>query len=67
MEQPPRPTLFDFHGVSMTSYFTSNWDNIQNFKARPDDIIIATYPKAGAVSSFVLLSKIFYTLLDYSH
>lgn len=47
MEKPPRPTLLDFHGVYMTKYFTENWDNIQNFKARPDDIVIATYPKAG--------------------
>uniref|UniRef100_A0A4W6G3U0 Sulfotransferase n=1 Tax=Lates calcarifer TaxID=8187 RepID=A0A4W6G3U0_LATCA len=44
---PSRPTLFDFHGVSMTKYFTDNWDSVQNFKARPDDILIATYPKAG--------------------
>ncbi|KAG7228223.1 hypothetical protein INR49_013386 [Caranx melampygus] len=47
MELPSRPTLFDFHGVSMTKYFTDNWDNVQNFKARPDDIVIATYPKAA--------------------
>lgn len=31
----------------MTNYFTDNWDNVQNFQARPDDILIATYPKAG--------------------
>uniref|UniRef100_UPI003AAFCD4D cytosolic sulfotransferase 3-like isoform X2 n=1 Tax=Centroberyx gerrardi TaxID=166262 RepID=UPI003AAFCD4D len=47
MELPPRPKLFDFHGVSITKYFTDNWDNVQNFKARPDDILIASYPKAG--------------------
>uniref|UniRef100_A0A3B4WR44 Sulfotransferase n=1 Tax=Seriola lalandi dorsalis TaxID=1841481 RepID=A0A3B4WR44_SERLL len=47
MELPLRPKLFDFHGVSMTKYFTDNWYNIQNFKARPDDILTATYPKAG--------------------
>lgn len=47
MEKLPRPTLFDFHGVSMTKYFTDNWDDIQNFQARPDDILVATYPKAG--------------------
>ena len=44
---PPRPNLFDFHGVSMVHYFTDNWEKIQNFQARPDDILIATYPKAG--------------------
>lgn len=49
MEQPPRPTMFDFHGICMTKYFTSNWDDVQNFKARPDDILIATYPKAGGL------------------
>ncbi|XP_064154451.1 cytosolic sulfotransferase 3-like [Anguilla rostrata] len=43
----PRPELIDFHGVSMTHYFTDNWDNVQNFQAKPDDILIATYPKAG--------------------
>ena len=42
-----RSVLFDFHGVQMTKYFTENWENIQNFQARPDDILIATYPKAG--------------------
>uniref|UniRef100_A0A3Q0T3Y6 Sulfotransferase n=1 Tax=Amphilophus citrinellus TaxID=61819 RepID=A0A3Q0T3Y6_AMPCI len=42
-----RPSLFDFYGVCMTKYFTDNWDNIQNFKAGPDDIVLASYPKAG--------------------
>lgn len=42
-----RPELVDFHGVSMIEIFTIDWENIQNFKARPDDILIATYPKAG--------------------
>lgn len=50
MELTPRPELFDFHGVSMTKYFTDNWRNVQDFKARPDDILIATYPKAGEVT-----------------
>ncbi|XP_061760239.1 cytosolic sulfotransferase 2-like [Nerophis ophidion] len=47
MDSSFRAELFDFHGVSMTRYFTDNWDNVQNFQARPDDILIATYPKAG--------------------
>ncbi|XP_074537715.1 cytosolic sulfotransferase 1-like [Halichoeres trimaculatus] len=47
MEQESRPTLFDFHGVHMTKYCTDNWENVQNFQAKPNDIFIATYPKAG--------------------
>ena len=47
MDLYSRPELFDFHGVSMTHYFTDNWENIQKFQARPDDILIASYPKAG--------------------
>lgn len=46
-----RPELFDFHGVSMIKLFTSDWEKIQNFKARPDDIVIATYPKAGRLQN----------------
>ncbi|XP_029975204.1 cytosolic sulfotransferase 3-like [Salarias fasciatus] len=48
MDEVPRPELFDFHGVSLTQYFTENWENVRNFQARPDDILIATYPKAGS-------------------
>lgn len=43
----PRPELFDFHGVSMRHFFTDNWDNIQNFQGKPDDVYIVSYPKAG--------------------
>ncbi|XP_035500247.1 cytosolic sulfotransferase 3 isoform X2 [Scophthalmus maximus] len=60
MELPLRPTLFDFHGVSMTKYFTDNWDDIQNFKARPDDILIATYPKAGTTWVSYILDLLYF-------
>ncbi|KAJ8258203.1 hypothetical protein GJAV_G00194320 [Gymnothorax javanicus] len=43
----PRPVLIDFHGVSMVKYATDSWDDVQNFQAKPEDILIATYPKAG--------------------
>uniref|UniRef100_A0A3B4FFJ1 Sulfotransferase n=1 Tax=Pundamilia nyererei TaxID=303518 RepID=A0A3B4FFJ1_9CICH len=56
MEGLHRPQLFDFHGVSMINAFTDNWDNVQNFKARPDDIVIATYPKAGLLKSIFACS-----------
>ncbi|KAL1021532.1 hypothetical protein UPYG_G00014480 [Umbra pygmaea] len=60
MELPPRPKLFDFHGVSMTNYFTDNWNNVQNFQARPDDILIATYPKAGTTWVSYILDQLYY-------
>uniref|UniRef100_A0A8C9YTK9 Sulfotransferase n=1 Tax=Sander lucioperca TaxID=283035 RepID=A0A8C9YTK9_SANLU len=47
MDVIPRPELFDFHGVCMTHYYTDNWEKVQNFQARPDDIVINSYPKAG--------------------
>ncbi|XP_070695211.1 cytosolic sulfotransferase 3-like [Pempheris klunzingeri] len=55
-----RPELFDFHGVSMSHYFTDNWENIQNFKARPDDILIATYPKAGTTWASYILDLLYF-------
>ncbi|XP_036961258.1 cytosolic sulfotransferase 2-like isoform X2 [Acanthopagrus latus] len=60
MEQPLRPTPIDFHGVCMTKYFTDNWDNVQNFKARPDDILIATYPKAGTTWVSYILDLLYF-------
>ncbi|KAM6982249.1 cytosolic sulfotransferase 3-like [Tautogolabrus adspersus] len=55
-----RPELFEFHGVSMTHYFTDNWENVQNFKARPDDIVIATYPKAGTTWVSYILDLLYF-------
>ncbi|XP_068199591.1 cytosolic sulfotransferase 1-like [Antennarius striatus] len=60
MEFPPRPEIFDFHGVSMTQYFTRNWEKVQNFKARPDDILIATYPKAGTTWVSYILDLLYF-------
>ncbi|XP_053173573.1 cytosolic sulfotransferase 3-like [Scomber japonicus] len=60
MDSPPRPELFDFHGVGMTHYFTDNWENIQNFQARPDDILIATYPKAGTTWVSYILDLLYF-------
>lgn len=50
LDIPSRPELFDFHGVSMTHHYTDNWENLQNFQARPDDVLIAAYPRSGQSS-----------------
>ncbi|XP_061159604.1 cytosolic sulfotransferase 3-like [Syngnathus typhle] len=60
MEAPPRPELFDFHGVPMTKFFTDNWENVKTFKAKPDDIVIATYPKSGTTWVCYLLDRLFF-------
>ncbi|XP_023812455.1 cytosolic sulfotransferase 1 isoform X2 [Oryzias latipes] len=60
MDLPPRSKLFDFHGVSMIPCFTDNWENYQNFQARPDDILIATYPKAGTTWVSYILDLLYF-------
>ncbi|XP_029975196.1 cytosolic sulfotransferase 3-like [Salarias fasciatus] len=60
MDSCIRGVLFDFHGVSMTHYFTDNWENVQNFQARPDDILIATYPKAGTTWTSYILDLLYF-------
>ncbi|CAM4714354.1 unnamed protein product [Leuciscus chuanchicus] len=55
-----RPELFDFEGVSMVHYFTDNWEKVKNFQARPDDILIATYPKAGTTWVSYILDLLYF-------
>ncbi|XP_051964862.1 cytosolic sulfotransferase 3 [Xyrauchen texanus] len=55
-----RPELFDFEGVSMIHYFTDNWEKVKNFQARPDDILIATYPKAGTTWVSYILDLLYF-------
>ncbi|XP_013931685.1 PREDICTED: sulfotransferase family cytosolic 1B member 1-like isoform X2 [Thamnophis sirtalis] len=34
-------------GIPLMEPIANQWDPIENFQARPDDLIISTYPKAG--------------------
>ncbi|XP_037630104.1 uncharacterized protein LOC119490659 [Sebastes umbrosus] len=60
MDALSRAELFDFHGVPMTQYFTDNWENIQNFQARPDDILLVSYPKAGSTWVSYILDLLYF-------
>ena len=35
------------HGILMYKDFVKYWDDVEAFQARPDDIVIVTYPKSG--------------------
>ncbi|KAL1021530.1 hypothetical protein UPYG_G00014460 [Umbra pygmaea] len=63
-ELPLRPPLIDFHGVSMVRHFTDNWENIQNFQARPDDIFIASFPKSGSTWMSYILDLLYFGQTD---
>ncbi|CAJ0968594.1 unnamed protein product [Ranitomeya imitator] len=39
--------LIPVHGVPLMKPIATSWERIEKFQARPDDLLIATYPKAG--------------------
>uniref|UniRef100_A0A671G4W8 Sulfotransferase n=1 Tax=Rhinolophus ferrumequinum TaxID=59479 RepID=A0A671G4W8_RHIFE len=43
---PPRE-VSQVDGVFLEKNMCNNWDKIWNFQAKPDDLLIASYPKAG--------------------
>ncbi|XP_062248889.1 cytosolic sulfotransferase 1-like [Platichthys flesus] len=55
-----RPELIEFQGEWTTHYFRDNWENIQNFKARQDDVLIVTYPKSGSTWVSYMLDLLYY-------
>ncbi|XP_053219173.1 sulfotransferase 1C2-like [Podarcis raffonei] len=44
---PKRATLEEIEGVLFPDTLREHWGTIKGFKARPDDLLICTYPKAG--------------------
>ncbi|XP_066487458.1 sulfotransferase 1C2-like [Tiliqua scincoides] len=46
-ESIERLTLVEVEGVALTSDTAEKWGRIWGFQARPDDLLICTYPKAG--------------------
>ncbi|XP_015284807.1 PREDICTED: sulfotransferase family cytosolic 1B member 1-like [Gekko japonicus] len=42
-----RYPLVPVHGIPLMEPIVRSWACVENFEARPDDLLIATYPKAG--------------------
>ncbi|XP_015284809.1 PREDICTED: sulfotransferase family cytosolic 1B member 1-like [Gekko japonicus] len=39
--------LVPVHGVPLMEPIAQQWARVENFEARPDDLVVVTYPKAG--------------------
>ncbi|XP_047393704.1 sulfotransferase 1C2-like isoform X1 [Sciurus carolinensis] len=44
-----QPLLKEVAGILLQTATVDNWSQIQNFEAKPDDLLICTYPKAGTM------------------
>ncbi|XP_063286958.1 sulfotransferase 1B1-like isoform X2 [Pelobates fuscus] len=52
LHNAPDGTFYRFplrlvHGVALMKPIADGWQKVESFQARPDDLLIATYPKAG--------------------
>uniref|UniRef100_A0A8C5PHV2 Sulfotransferase n=1 Tax=Leptobrachium leishanense TaxID=445787 RepID=A0A8C5PHV2_9ANUR len=51
--------LAPLHGVLMGKEIVENWKEVEQFQARPDDVYISTYPKAGTTWMSEIVDMIF--------
>uniref|UniRef100_A0A8C4SX52 Sulfotransferase n=1 Tax=Erpetoichthys calabaricus TaxID=27687 RepID=A0A8C4SX52_ERPCA len=52
-----RQTLYEVNGVPMIRRFFEYTEKIRNFEAKPDDVLVATYPKANTTWMIKILGR----------
>ncbi|XP_007523587.1 sulfotransferase 1E1 [Erinaceus europaeus] len=60
------PSKFDYsenfgriNGILMYKLFLKYWNNVEKFEARPDDLVVVTYPKSGTTWVSEILDLIY--------
>lgn len=43
------------HGILLYKKFIEYWNDVETFEARPDDLVIVTYPKSGTFLCYIKL------------
>ncbi|NXF97760.1 ST1D1 Sulfotransferase, partial [Eubucco bourcierii] len=54
-----RKELSSLHGMPFYESFIEGWPQVETFQARPDDLLISTYPKSGTTWASEILDMIY--------
>ncbi|XP_066439065.1 sulfotransferase 1 family member D1-like [Eleutherodactylus coqui] len=59
MDIPTLQKLVPLHGVPMAIEIAENWETVEQFQAKSDDLVISTYPKAGTTWASEIVDMIY--------
>ncbi|XP_074053431.1 sulfotransferase 1A1-like [Macrotis lagotis] len=59
IEDNPRAPLVPVNGIPLIKYFAEALEQLKDFQAWPDDILISTYPKSGTTWASEILDMIY--------